>query len=60
MQAERLEHDATKKSLRESREKIDELIEKVRDANKRFDRLQDDLERFVKSSFIKLNRYLGS
>lgn len=55
MQAERLEHDATKKSLKESREKIDELIEKVRDANKRFDRLQDDLERFVKSLFIKLN-----
>lgn len=59
MQAERLEHDATKKSLKESKEKIDDLIENVRDANKRYNQLQDELERFVKSFFINLNRYLG-
>lgn len=51
MQSERQEHDATKKILREYKLKVDELSDTVRDADKKFDRLQDKIERFVQVQF---------
>lgn len=44
---ERELHDATKKLLKESQEKIDELLEKTKGSSKRIDRLEENIERFV-------------
>lgn len=51
MQSERQEHDATKKILRESKLKVEELSDTVRDADKKIDRLQDKIERLVQVQF---------
>lgn len=47
MQSERQEHDTTKKLLRETKLKAEELSETVRDADKKYDRIQDKIERLV-------------
>jgi septal ring factor EnvC (AmiA/AmiB activator) len=46
LQNERQENDATKKLLKESQQECEELEKKIRDANKKIDRLQDNAERF--------------
>jgi phage-related tail protein len=46
LQIERQEHNATKKFLKVSQEKTEELMDKVKDDNKIFDRLQDQIKRF--------------
>jgi TRAP-type mannitol/chloroaromatic compound transport system substrate-binding protein len=46
LQTERQEHNATKKFLKVSQEKTEELMDKVKDDNKIFDRLQDQIKRF--------------
>lgn len=46
-QTEKHDHDATKKLLKELREKNEELNEKIRVANKGLNRLQDEIERSV-------------
>lgn len=47
LQAERQEHDRTKKFLKDFKEQNNELTEQVQTANKKVDRLQYDLERLV-------------
>jgi septal ring factor EnvC (AmiA/AmiB activator) len=44
---EREEHDETKKLLKESHEKNEELMDKIKDANKRIDRIQESMKRYV-------------
>lgn len=44
---ERELHDTTKKLLKESQEKIDELLEKTKCSSKRIDRLEENIEGFV-------------
>lgn len=48
------ELDTTKNLLTESYEKIEELEKKFKDANITYDRLQEDMKRFVKSSESQL------
>ena len=47
LQTESQEHDGTKKLLKESREKNEEIMDKMKEVDKRSDRLQDNLTRFV-------------
>lgn len=51
LQNERRENDVTKKLLKESQQESEELEKKVRDANKKIDRLQDNAERFVNNNY---------
>lgn len=47
LQTERQEHNATKNFLKASQEKTEELMDKMKDDNKMFDRLQDQIKRFA-------------
>jgi Na+-translocating ferredoxin:NAD+ oxidoreductase RnfG subunit len=47
IQAEKQEHEGTKKLLKESYEKNEELMDKIKEANKRADRIQDHVERYI-------------
>ena len=51
IQAERQEHESTKKLLKESYEKNEELMDKIKEANKRSDRIQEQVERYVQLKF---------
>lgn len=51
IQAERQEHEGTKKLLKESYEKNEELMDKIKEANKRSDRIQEQVERYVQLKF---------
>lgn len=56
IQAEKQEHEGTKKLLKESYEKNEELMDEIKEANKRADRIQEHVERYIqfeyKSFFI--------
>lgn len=47
LQVEKEEHQETKKLIKKYKEQIEELEEKVKDANKKLDRHQDNMERFI-------------
>lgn len=47
MQTEKQDHDATKNFIKKLKEQNDELLDKIRVDKKRYDQLQDDVERFV-------------
>lgn len=51
LQNERRENDATKKLLKESQQECEELEKKIRDSNKKIDRLQDNAERFANNDY---------
>lgn len=49
------ELDTTKILLTQSHEKIEELEKKFKDAKITYDRLQEDIKRFVRVSIVKLS-----
>lgn len=44
---EKEEHQETKKLIKKYKEQIEDLEEKLKDTNKKLDRHQDNVERFV-------------
>jgi pyruvate-formate lyase len=47
LQTEMQEHDGTKKLLKESREKNEEILDKMKELDKRSNRMQDNIKRFA-------------